>query len=222
MAKQELIIGNRQAARSQDRSADNQALIVKGRQVSVTEQALVPTLIENAGRKAKRKFVEFFTTKIENDNTRAAYAEAVDRFLHWCTTQGLSIETIEPTLVALYFKKHCPETRPYKAYSKPTLTAKSTKKQHLAAVRQMFDHLTSSGVIEFNPAASVKGPTDSAADSFWNLVPGAGWHLPLRGYGRLSPRPPRRPGGGRYRAPADPDRGRRAAGPPSADPSHGT
>ena len=159
MAKQELIIGKRQEARLRpDLPEDNQVLVAKGRQVSVTEQAIVPALIEDAGTKAKRKFVEFFTTKIENDNTRAAYAESVDRFLHWCMIQGLSIETIEPTLVASYFKQNCPETRPYKKYSKPTLKTKSTKKQHLAAVRQMFDHLTSSGVIEFNPASSVKGP----------------------------------------------------------------
>ena len=71
MAKQELIIGKRQGERYSDRSGDNQAIVGRPRQVSVTEQALVPTLIENAGRKAKRKFVEFFTTKIENDNTRA-------------------------------------------------------------------------------------------------------------------------------------------------------
>ncbi len=120
MVKQELIIGKRQGERYSDRSGDNQALVATGRQVSVTEQTVVPTLIENAGRKAKRKFVEFFTTKIENDHTRAAYAEAVDRFLHWCMIQGLSIETIEPTLVASYFKQNCPETRPYKKYSKPS------------------------------------------------------------------------------------------------------
>ncbi len=158
MAKRELIIHRRQGERYSDRDQENQNLIRTKRQVSVTEHAVVPALIENAGKKAKRKFVEFFTTHIENDNTRAAYAEAVDRFLHWCQSLHLSIETIEPTLVALYFKKHCPETRPYKKHSKPTLKAKSTKKQHLAAVRQMFDHLTSSGVIEFNPASSVKGP----------------------------------------------------------------
>lgn len=71
---------------------------------------------------------------------------------------GFSIERIEPTLVAAYFNSNCPETRGYKRYSKSTLTAKSTKKQHLAAVRQMFNHLVRNGVMEFNPAASVRGP----------------------------------------------------------------
>ncbi len=55
----------------------NQALIIPDRQLSVTESAAVPALIESAGRKAKRRFVEFFTANINNDNTRAAYARAV-------------------------------------------------------------------------------------------------------------------------------------------------
>ena len=68
MDKQDLIIGKRQGERYSDRSQDNQELVPSQRQVSVTEQVTVPAVIENAGRKAKRKFVEFFTTKIENDN----------------------------------------------------------------------------------------------------------------------------------------------------------
>jgi site-specific recombinase XerC len=31
-------------------------------------------------------------------------------------------------------------------------------KQHLAAIRQLFDYLTTGGVLEVNPAASVRGP----------------------------------------------------------------
>lgn len=67
---------------------------------SVTDLVPVPTLIESAGSNARRSFVEFFAATIENDNTRAAYAEAVDRFLHWCLDRKLTLETIEPTLVA--------------------------------------------------------------------------------------------------------------------------
>ena len=40
-------------------------------------------MISAAGRKARKRFVEFFTANIENDNTRAAYAAAIDRFLWW-------------------------------------------------------------------------------------------------------------------------------------------
>ena len=37
-------------------------------------------------------------------------------------------------------------------------TAKPTVKQHLAAIRQLFAYLTSGGILEVNPAASVRGP----------------------------------------------------------------
>ena len=91
--------------------AENELIRTSRQLVSVTETVPVPALIEDAGRKAKKKFVEFFAAEIENDNTRAAYAEAVDRFLHWCVTTGLTLDNVEPTIVALYFKQHCPETR---------------------------------------------------------------------------------------------------------------
>ena len=58
----------------------NQTLIKTDRQLSVTQAAVVPALIEDAGRKAKKKFVEFFTAEIANDNTRAAYRVAVKQF----------------------------------------------------------------------------------------------------------------------------------------------
>jgi integrase/recombinase XerD len=37
-------------------------------------------------------------------------------------------------------------------------TAKPTVKQHLAAIKQLFAYLTSGGILEVNPAASVRGP----------------------------------------------------------------
>jgi site-specific recombinase XerD len=37
-------------------------------------------------------------------------------------------------------------------------TSKPTVKQHLAAIRQLFDYLTTGGILEVNPAASVRGP----------------------------------------------------------------
>ena len=39
-----------------------------------------------------------------------------------------------------------------------TAASKPTVKQHLAAIRQLFDYLTTGGVLEVNPAASVRGP----------------------------------------------------------------
>ncbi len=35
--------------------------------------------------------------------------------------------------------------------------SKPTVKQHLAVIRQLFDYLTTGGILEVNPAASVRG-----------------------------------------------------------------
>jgi hypothetical protein len=40
----------------------------------------VPPIIASAGRRASRRFVEFFTANIRNLNTREAYARAINAF----------------------------------------------------------------------------------------------------------------------------------------------
>jgi site-specific recombinase XerD len=105
----------------------------------------LPSLITDAGDKTAWRFVEFFTATIRNPNTRAAYARAVSRFLAWCESRGFyDLHAIKPTIVAAYIEQF--------PGSKPTV------KQHLAAIRQCFDWLVSGGVLEVNPASSVKGP----------------------------------------------------------------
>jgi site-specific recombinase XerD len=39
-----------------------------------------------------------------------------------------------------------------------TEASKPTVKQHLAAIRKLFDYLTTCGILESNPATSVRGP----------------------------------------------------------------
>ena len=108
----------------------------------------LPALVKLAGRKAAKRFTTFFTDDIENDNTRAAYLHAVFRFFEWCEGKGLSLETVESFHVAAY-REHLKKT---KRYSKPTI------KQHLAAIRKLFDWLVIGQVIPVNPAAAVRGP----------------------------------------------------------------
>jgi hypothetical protein len=38
----------------------------------------LPALIAGAGKRAARRFVEFFTANIQNQNTREAYARAIN------------------------------------------------------------------------------------------------------------------------------------------------
>ena len=105
-----------------------------------------PAIVVDAGDDATRRFVEFFTAEIRNPNTRAAYARAVGRFLQWAEGQGFELEDLEPVHVAAYVE-----------LLQRDLAAPSVK-QHLAAVRMMFDYLVTGGVLRVNPAAAVRGP----------------------------------------------------------------
>ena len=111
-----------------------------------TSGLLVPALIADEGDQAARRFLEYFTANIRNKNTRAAYVHAVAEFTRWCELRGLTLKTIEPILVAAYVEQ-----------LQQRLAAPSVK-QHLAAIRMLFDWLVTGQVIPMNPASSVKGP----------------------------------------------------------------
>jgi site-specific recombinase XerD len=106
----------------------------------------LPALITAAGEHASRRFLEFFTAEIRNPNTRKAYAQAVTRFLTWCDSRGLSLQQLQPMLVAAYIEELQREVAP------PTV------KQHLAAIRMLFDYMVVGQVLPFNPASAVRGP----------------------------------------------------------------
>ena len=108
------------------------------------ERPTVPAIIADQGDHAARRFLEFFTVTIRNPNTRAAYAQAVGQFLRWCDARSLGLRDIEPMAVAAYIESH-PAADP-------------TIKQHLAAIRMLFDWLVTGHVIDTNPAAAVRAP----------------------------------------------------------------
>src|SRR5205814_7571576 len=108
--------------------------------------AQLPALITRAGDDAAQRFVEFFAATIRNRNTRAAYAQGVGQFCSWCERRELELHDIGPVVVAAYIEE---------------LTAKRsapTVKQHLAAIRMLFDFLVTGHVVHVNPAWSVRGP----------------------------------------------------------------
>ena len=47
----------------------------------------MPTVINPAGRQARKRFLEFFTATIWNKNTRMAYARAVGAFFAGCVCE---------------------------------------------------------------------------------------------------------------------------------------
>ena len=89
----------------------------------------LPAIIRAQGERASRRFIEFFTANIRNRNTRMAYARAVKQFFDWCENRDLELDDIEPPSVAAYVEQL------------GSATAKPTVKQHLAAIRQLFDYL---------------------------------------------------------------------------------
>lgn len=104
----------------------------------------LPALITDAGENASRRFIEFFTANIRNKNTRMAYVRALGPFIAWCEGRGLALLEIQPVHIAAYVEQH-PGSSP-------------TVKQHLAAIRMLFDWLVIGQVVPVNPAASVRGP----------------------------------------------------------------
>ena len=113
---------------------------------SITQAANVPALIQNAGSETKRRFVEFFTANIRNANTRTAYLRNVTRFCNWCDDRHVTLQQTEPTLIAFYIEEL------QQKHSRPTV------KQHLAAIRMLFDFFVTGGILKVNPASSVRGP----------------------------------------------------------------
>ena len=106
----------------------------------------VPALFVNAGSDAVRRYIEFFTANIRNRNTRAAYAFAAARFARWCDGRGITLTQLTPVIVAAYIEELGQHV------------AKPSVKQHLAALRMLFDYLVTGQVLPTNPAYAVRGP----------------------------------------------------------------
>jgi len=91
--------------------------------------APVPALFA-PDQKSARHFLEFFAANIRNPNTRRAYFRNVWQFADWCSAQGFDeLLDIEPIHVAAYVELL------------GTRLAKPSVKQHLAALRMLFDWL---------------------------------------------------------------------------------
>jgi len=118
---------------------------IPSRDLARTGLDRLPAAIGRAGEAAAWRFVEFFTATIRNKNTRAAYAEAVGQFFAWCEKHRVhTLPQISPIVIATYIENH-PGAAP-------------TVKQHLAAIRMLFDFLVTGQIVPMNPAASVRGP----------------------------------------------------------------
>lgn len=115
-------------------------------QSSVSIPPGIPTLFVEAGEQVWQRVVEFFTAQIRNHNTRLAYAQAVNQFARWCEDNRVTLAQVTPFLVAAYIEQL------------QQRTALPTAKQHLAALRSLFDYMVVGQTMRTNPARSVRGP----------------------------------------------------------------
>ena len=81
------------------------------------------------------------------DKEIKSYLNATKRFANWCEAHGLlKLVDVEPVHIAAFVRDLQGRLSP------PTV------KQHLAALRMLFDWLVTGHVIETNSARAVRGP----------------------------------------------------------------
>jgi site-specific recombinase XerD len=109
--------------------------------------AALPALILRTGEQGAYRFLEFFAANIRNPNTRAAYYRNVCAFFAWCDTRRVQdLSDIRSAHIAAYIEQLM------------TTHAPPSVKQHLAAIRMLFNWLVVGQIVEHNPAAAVRGP----------------------------------------------------------------
>src|SRR5215211_5070703 len=108
----------------------------------------MPALVLSAGEHGTYRFLEFFAAHLRNPNTRAAYFRDVCAFFLWCQRRQIrALSEIRSHHVAGYIE------RLGKTHAPPSV------KQHLAAIRMLFDWLVIRQIVAHNPASAVRGPT---------------------------------------------------------------
>jgi integrase/recombinase XerD len=105
----------------------------------------LPGIIRRAGPEAEARTLQFLAS-VRNRNTRDAYVQALVRFTNWCEDRNLELAEVTPFTINAYVNEM---ERDYKA---------ATVRQHLAAIRLLFDHLVAGGVVPINPTSEIRGP----------------------------------------------------------------
>jgi len=114
------------------------------REILIESTDLLPATSESNRDKTAETFLELLGARVRNPNTRSAYRVAWRAFLTFCSERQLELEAVKAYHVGAWLDRHT--------------GSRSTQRQHLAAVRLLFDHLIMRGVVEYNPAARAKPP----------------------------------------------------------------
>ena len=113
-------------------------------EVLLTPFDLLEGTSESARAKTAETFLELLGARVRNPNTRSAYRVAWRSFVAFCSARQLELGEVKAYHVGSWLDQH-PGSR-------------STQRQHLAAVRLLFDSLMMRGVVEYNPAARARPP----------------------------------------------------------------
>lgn len=116
----------------------------EARETLIESRELVRVTSESNRDKTAETFLELLGARVRNPNTRSAYRVAWRSFLAFCSARQLELEHVKAYHIGAWLDQH-PGSR-------------ATQRQHLAAVRLLFDHLMMRGVVEYNPASRAKPP----------------------------------------------------------------
>ena len=108
----------------------------------VTEVVFTAADLVSGSSESKRAKVSETLLNILASNTRKAYKAAWRSFFAFCSEYKLELDRARPYHVGMWLKRHTGSV--------------ATQRQHLAAVRLLFDHLLEKGVVDVNPAARAK------------------------------------------------------------------
>jgi len=99
---------------------------------------------ESKRAKVSETLLNILEGRVRNSNTRKAYKAAWRSFFGFCSEYKLELDRVKPYHFGLWLKRHTGSV--------------ATQRQHLAALRLLFDHLLEKGVVDINPAARAKPP----------------------------------------------------------------
>ena len=113
----------------------------------LSTRELQPAPLFTPTPQAAKRMLEFFTAQLNNPHTRRAYLNAARRFAAWCQDHRIGqLTDVQPVHVAAFIQDLQGQLAP------------ATVKQHLAALRVLFDWLVTGHILQLNPAHAVRGP----------------------------------------------------------------
>jgi site-specific recombinase XerD len=130
----------------------------------------IPQIVRRAGERVRRRWVEFFTAELTNDNTRMAYATAANEFFDWLERlqefggQDGDLFKVATEHVATYREWLVKSPVPVKMKNGQVIEkarSVTTVKLKMSAIRSLFRWLKEGGILAEDPAASVRAPKHS-------------------------------------------------------------